>query len=84
MFQMLCSFCVFFIYLFIFDRERQRTRGGAAEREGDTESEAGSGLRAVRTEPSAGLKLTNPEIITRAKVRRSIDGATQASPDVMF
>ena len=41
-------------------------RGGGAEREreGDTESEAGSRLRAVSTEPNAGLKLTNPEIIT--------------------
>ena len=34
------------------------------EREGDTESEAGSGLRAVGTEPSAGLELTNREIVT--------------------
>ena len=38
--------------------------GGGAEREGDTESEAGSGLRAVRTEPDAGLKLGNHEIMT--------------------
>ena len=28
--------------------------GGGAEREGDTESEAGSRLRAVSTEPDAG------------------------------
>ena len=34
------------------------SRGGA-EREGDTESEAGSRLRAVSTEPDAGLKPTN-------------------------
>ena len=34
------------------------SRGGA-EREGDTESEAGSRLRAVGTEPDAGLELTN-------------------------
>ena len=38
--------------------------GGGAEREGDTESEAGSGLRAVSTEPDAGLKLTDREIMT--------------------
>ena len=37
---------------------------GGAERRGDTESEAGSGLRAVSTEPNAGLKLTNREIMT--------------------
>ena len=35
-----------------------------AEREGDTESKAGSRLRAVRAEPDAGLKPTNREIMT--------------------
>ena len=59
--------------LFIFDRERQSTNGGGAEREGDTESEAGSGLRAVSPGPDAGLELTNREIVTRAEVRRSTD-----------
>ena len=39
------------------------SRGGA-EREEDTESEAGSGLRAVITEPNAGLEPTNLEIMT--------------------
>ena len=39
------------------------SRGGA-EREGDTESEAGSGLSAVSTEPDAGLEPTNHEIMT--------------------
>ena len=39
------------------------SRGGA-EREGDTESEAGSGFPAVSTEPDAGLKLTDCEIMT--------------------
>ena len=38
--------------------------GGGAEREGDTESEAGSRLRAVRTEPDAGLTPMNREIMT--------------------
>ena len=40
--------------------------GGGSERErgGDTESEAGSRLRAVRTEPDAGLELTDQEIMT--------------------
>ena len=53
--------------------------GGGAEREGDTESEAGSGLRAVGTEPDAGLELTSPEITTWAEVEvgRLIDWATQ-------
>ena len=39
------------------------SRGGA-EREGDTESEPGSRLRAVGTEPDVGLEPTNPEIVT--------------------
>ena len=38
--------------------------GGGAEREGDPESEAGSRLRAVSTEPDAGLKLMSCEIMT--------------------
>ena len=38
--------------------------GEGAEREGDIESEAGSRLRAVSTEPDAGLELTNREIMT--------------------
>ena len=38
-------------------------RGGAG-REGDTESEAGSRLQAVSTEPDAGLELTDGEIVT--------------------
>ena len=38
--------------------------GGGAEREGDTESEVGSRLRAVGTEPDAGLELTDHEIMT--------------------
>ena len=37
--------------------------GGGAEREGDTGSEAGSRLQAVSTEPDAGLKLTDSEIM---------------------
>ena len=37
---------------------------GRAEREGDTESEVGSRLRAVSTEPDAGLKLTDCKIMT--------------------
>ena len=38
--------------------------GGGSEREGDTESKAGSRLRAVSTEPDAGLELTDHEIMT--------------------
>ena len=62
----------FNVLLFIFereterkrDRERQSTSVGGAEREGDTKWEAGSGLRAVSTEPDMGLELANREIMT--------------------
>ena len=49
-------------------RERDSVSRGGGEREGDTDSEAGSSLQAVSTEPDAGLKLTNREIITWAEV----------------
>ena len=48
-------------------RERKSASGeGQRERErgGDTESEAGSRLQAVSTEPDAGPELTNREITT--------------------
>ena len=38
--------------------------GRGAKREGDTESKASSGLRAVSTEPDVGLELTNRETMT--------------------
>ena len=50
--------------LFLRDRERPSMSGGEAEREEDTESQAGSRLRAVSTEPDIGLELTNREIMT--------------------
>ena len=37
---------------------------GRAEREGDTEAEAGSRLRAVSTEPNVGLELMNQENVS--------------------
>ena len=52
--------------------------GGVAEREGDTESGAGSRLWAVSTEPDAGLGPTDREIMTWAEVGRLTDWATQA------
>ena len=56
------------------------SRGGA-ERGG--ESEAGSRLWALSTEPDAGLELTNCEIMTWAKVGRLTDWATQV-PHFVF
>ena len=57
---------VLFFLMFIFASKRQRhsVSRGEAEREGDTEFEAGSRLRAVSTELDAGLELTNYEITT--------------------
>ena len=37
---------------------------GGAERETDTESEAGSRLSAISTEPDVGLEFMNCEIVT--------------------
>ena len=49
--------CFFFnVYSFLKDRERQSTSRGGAETEGDTESEAGSRLWAVNTEPERGAR----------------------------
>ena len=59
--------------------------GGGAEREGDTESEAGSRLWAIISlEPDAGLELTDREIVTWAEVGRSNDWAPQAPQFYIF
>ena len=55
---------IFNVYLFLRQRETQHERGRVREREGDTESETGSRLRAVSTEPDAVLELTDREIMT--------------------
>ena len=72
-------FNFFNVYLFLRERERERQRAsrGGAEKEGDTESEAGSRLRAVGTERDVGLELTNRESMTWAEVGRLTDWATQ-------
>ena len=62
------TFFFFQHFLFYFwDRERQSMNWGGAEREGDTESETGSRLRAISPEPDAGLELTDREIVTWLK-----------------
>ena len=54
--------------MFLRERERERqtdiTQAGEGQRERYTESEAGSRLQAVTTEPNAGLYLTNHETMT--------------------
>ena len=55
---------IFLMFIYFRERERAQARAGRAEREGDTESEAGSRLRALSTEPDAGLEPMNCEIMT--------------------
>ena len=50
------------------ERETQSVSRGGAERDGDTESETGSRLLAVSTEPEVGFEPTNREITTQAEV----------------
>ena len=52
------------MFVYFWERQRQNASGLGAEREGDTEAEAGSRLRAVSTEPDMGPKPTNCEIMT--------------------
>ena len=66
------------MFIYFGDRERQSMNGAGAEREGDTESEAGSRLWAMSPEPDAGLELMDHEIVTWAEVGRLTDWATQA------
>ena len=53
--------------------ECDRELGRCREREGDTESEAGSRVQAVSIEPDAGLEFMNCEIMTWAEVGHSTD-----------
>ena len=46
------------------ETECKQGRSREREREGDTESQPGSRLRAVSTEPDAGLEPMNHEIMT--------------------
>ena len=62
----------------IYFRERDRAQAGEGQRAGDTESEAGSRLWVIDTEPHTGLELTSSEIMTWAEVGHSTDWATQA------
>ena len=67
------DFFFMFIYFWERKRERNRARPGEGQREGDTESKAGSRLWAVSTEPDA-----RPNSHTaRVEVGRLTDWATQ-------
>ena len=56
------------MFIYFWRREKQSVSWGGAEREGDTESQAGSRLWADSTEPNVGLEPMNREITTWAKV----------------
>ena len=75
---------IFLMFLFIFETERDRAWAGEGQREGDTESETGSRLWAVSTEPDTGLELTDCEIMTWAEVGPLTDWATQAPQKTSF
>ena len=66
------------MFIYFWDRERESMNRGGSEKEGDTESETGSRIWAVSTEPDAGLEPTDREIMTWAEVGRLTDWATQA------
>ena len=70
-----------FIY---FERERHSASRRGEEREGVTESKAGSRLWAVSTEPDMGHELTNREIMTWAEVGHLTDWATQVPLKLNF
>ena len=70
------SFFFFFFFNVIFERAQ------VGERQRETESEAGSRLWAVSTEPNVGLEPTNCEILTWTDVRHSADWATKRPPSV--
>ena len=71
----------FNVYLLL---ERQNMSRKGTEREGDTESKAGSRLWAVSPETDTGLKLVNHKIMTLAEVGCLTEWATQVSLKSMF
>ena len=75
--MLLYLFFFFLMFLFIFERETAWVEEEQREREGDIESEAGSRLWAVSTEPDTELELMNCEIMTWAEVGRLTNWATQ-------
>ena len=79
---------VYFLFSLMFvyfsERERDRVSGEGARRDGDKESEAGSRLWAVNTEPDVGFELTSWEIMTQAEAGHLTHWATQAPWEVYF
>ena len=72
------------MFICFWERRRQNASGLGAEREGDTESKAGSRLQAVSTAHNAELELMSCEIMTWAEVGGSTDWATQVPQQKHF
>ena len=78
------TFFLFFFLMFIFERERETEHGQGGGRErGRHRTQSSSRLCADSTEPNTGLKFTNREMMTWAKVGRLTDWATQM-PQITF
>ena len=65
------------MFISFWERERDQEWVGVWQRERETESEAGSMLWAVSTEPDVGLEPANQDIMTWAEGGCSTDWATQ-------
>ena len=72
-------FVCFNVFIYFWVRDRAQT--GGAERQRDTESQAGSGLWAVSTEPDVGPEPTNHEIMTWTEVGHLTNWGTQVPPN---
>ena len=56
-----CRHTFFNVHFFLREGEAECTWGRGREREGDTELEVGSRLRAISTDPNVGLEPMNHE-----------------------
>ena len=66
------SFFFLIMFIYFWERERKREREnelGRGQREGDTESQAGSRLWAVSAEPDAGLEPTEHKIVIWSEIK---------------
>ena len=70
--------------MFIYFWQRQSMSRGGAEREGDTESQAGSRVWIVSTEPNARLEPTIHEIMTWAEVGQLNRLSHPGSPEILI
>ena len=65
------------MFIYFWEKETECEQGRGREREEDMESEAGSRLWAVSTEPDMGLESMSCEMVTWTKVGRLTNWPTQ-------